>query len=50
VASSEWTIVVVPMAEIFEEDPTFVIPLVHHDFVFRTCLAMFVYARRGNDQ
>jgi signal transduction histidine kinase len=46
VASSEWTIVVVPMAGTFEEDLTFVILGTIMIFVACTSLAMFVYAVR----
>jgi signal transduction histidine kinase/ActR/RegA family two-component response regulator len=46
VASSEWTIVVVPMAGTFEDELTFVILGAIMIFVACTCLAMFVYARR----
>jgi C4-dicarboxylate-specific signal transduction histidine kinase len=46
VASSEWTIVVVPLANTFEEDLTFVILDAIMIFVACTCLAMLVYARR----
>jgi signal transduction histidine kinase/CheY-like chemotaxis protein len=46
VASSEWTIVVVPVADTFKEDLTFLILGAIMIFVACTCLAMFVYARR----
>jgi signal transduction histidine kinase/CheY-like chemotaxis protein len=46
VASSEWTIVVVPMAGTFEENLTFVILGAIMICVACTCLAMFVYAVR----
>jgi signal transduction histidine kinase/CheY-like chemotaxis protein len=45
-ASSEWTIVVVPMEGTFEENLTFVILGTVMIFVACACLAMFVYARR----
>jgi signal transduction histidine kinase/CheY-like chemotaxis protein len=47
VASSKWTIVVVPVAGTFEEDLTFVILGAIMIFVACTCLAMYIYARRA---
>jgi hypothetical protein len=48
VASSEWTIVVVPVADTFQEDLACVVPGTIMIFVACTCWAMFVYARRVN--